>query len=40
MIFNSDKRDDLLNQINEIVSKEINNGVKKVYLKAIKHLQD
>ena len=40
MIHNSGKRDELLEQIKQILSKEKNNGVKNVYLNAIKQIQN
>ena len=39
MIHNLGKRDALLEQINQIVSEEKNNGVKNVYLNAIQRLK-
>jgi hypothetical protein len=39
MLFNLDRREELLNHINQIVSKEKNSGVKNVYLKAIKRMR-
>jgi hypothetical protein len=39
MLFNIDKRDELLKHINQIVSKEKNNGVKNVYLEAMKRIE-
>jgi hypothetical protein len=39
MIHNSGKRDKLLEKIDEILSQEKNNGVRNVYLNAIKRIQ-
>jgi hypothetical protein len=39
MLFNLSKRDELMNHINQIIAKEKNNGVKNVYLKAIKQIK-
>ena len=38
MLFNIDRREQLLKHINQIVSEEKNNGVKNVYLKAMKSI--
>ena len=36
--YNSEVRDELIQKINEIINQEKNNGVKNVYLKALKHI--
>ena len=38
MKFNSEKRDELILKINSIIKQEKNNGVKNIYLKALKHI--
>jgi hypothetical protein len=36
--YNSDIQDELIQKINQIIEQEKNNGVKNLYLKALKHI--
>jgi len=36
--YNSEIQDELIQKINDIIKKEKNNGVKNIYLKALKHI--
>lgn len=39
MLYNLDRRDELMNHINQIIAEEKNNGVKNVYLKAMNQIK-